>query len=123
MLLFFFLQEGHASKVRYFEKHEREFRKGFAPELELHGTKASLSVNRITSELWIANSPDPATRLETIADNSLGNRFADYVFPSIQRQIAGQESDHPDLEDGWQVQRWVEAAQRSAETGGWVELD
>ena len=103
--------------------HASYVRKGFAPELELHGTKASLSVNRITSELWIANSPDPAPRLETIADNSLGNRFADYVFPSIQRQIAGQESDHPDLEDGWQVQRWVEAAQRSAETGGWVELD
>ena len=38
--------------------HAGYLRKGFAPELELHGTEGSLSVDRITGELRFANNPD-----------------------------------------------------------------
>jgi len=102
--------------------HASYLRKGFSPELELHGTQASLSVNRLTGELWIAESPEPAKLLETMTSNSLDNRFANYVFPAMQNQIAGNFSFHPDLEDGWKVQRFVAAAVSSASTGGWVDV-
>lgn len=102
--------------------HASYLRKGFAPELELHGTKASLSVNRFTGELIIADSPEPARLLKTVSHNDLENRFANYVFPAMHKQIAGAFSDHPNLSDGWQVQRFVDAAVTSATTGSWTAI-
>ena len=84
--------------------HASYLRKGFAPELELHGTLGSLAVDRIQGQLWFADSPDPATRLETIEDDGHCNRFERHVFPAFDRQIAGEgKGDNPDLLDGLNV--------------------
>jgi predicted dehydrogenase len=101
--------------------HASYFRKGFAPELELHGTDGSLSVDRITGELKFADSPDPARLLETVADQGDCNRFERYVFPALRERAAGG-SEHPGLDDGWRVQVFTDAAFASAQRGAWVKL-
>lgn len=102
--------------------HAGYLRKGFAPELELHGTLGSLSVDRLKGELHFADSPNPACQLETVTDNGIGNRFQQYVFPGIRDHIAGTISSHPGMEDGWRVQVFTDAVVASAKRGGWVEL-
>ena len=103
--------------------HASYIRKGFAPELELHGTKGSLSVDRITGELLFADSPDPATQLEVVTDDGFCNRFATHVFPALAQQAAGQETEHPTMRDGLRTQVFTDAALTSAQRGAWVELD
>ena len=99
--------------------HASYLRKGFAPELEIHGTDASLSVNRITGELLIADSPDPARHLETIEDTGHCNRFKSHVFPAFEQPAP----KHPTVRDGWLVQIFTDAAVASAERGAWVETN
>ena len=101
--------------------HASYFRKGFAPELELHGTDGSLSVDRITGELKFADSPEPARTLETVTDDGQCNRFARHVFPALRERVAGRGSEHPGLDDGWRVQIFTDAAVASAQRGTWVE--
>ena len=102
--------------------HASYLRKGFAPELELHGTKASLSVDRIRSELLFADSPEPAVPYETLTDPGFGNRFTRHVFPAIRQRAGGQHCTHAGLEDGWRVQVFTDASFASAQRGGWVDL-
>ena len=102
--------------------HASYLRKGFAPELELHGTKASLSIDRIRGELRFSDTPDPARHLKSIHDEISPNRFQAYVFPAFDRRIEGQTSQHPDLYDGWRVQIFTDAAVASAKRDTWTEL-
>ena len=102
--------------------HASYLRKGFGPELELHGTLGSLSVDRIAGELRFADSPEPARQLETVEDSGFGNRFQKHVFPALRDRIAGKESLHPGMEDGWRVQIFTDAVVASAQRGGWVKL-
>ena len=102
--------------------HAGVFRKGFAPELELHGTMGSLSVDRISGEVRFADSPEPARVLETIHDDGNCNRFQNHVFPALRTRAEGRTSIHPGLDDGWRVQVFTEAASLSAKLGSWVEL-
>ena len=102
--------------------HAPFFRKWFAPELELHGTKASLAVNRSSGELSIARGLDEAEVIDTLPHPGWGNRFGDYVFPAMQAAIAGDATHHPDLQDGYRVQLFTDAAAMSARDGRWVEL-
>lgn len=103
--------------------HASYLRKGFAPELELHGTLGSLSVDRIHGELKFADSPDPAKLLETIDDDGMCNRFENHVFPAFEKQLAGEgKGPHPDLFDGLQVQKFTDAAFASSQTGTWVDI-
>ena len=102
--------------------HASYLRKGFAPELELHGTLGSLSVDRLRGELHFSNSPDPAQLLETTNIGGDVNRFQEYVLPAFRDQLAGTDVDHPGLDDGLCVQRFTEAAVVSAARGTWVEL-
>lgn len=102
--------------------HATYLRKGLAPELELHGTQASLGVDRIAGELRLARPDRDAETLETVPDPGFGNRFARHVFPAIRRQLAGAACDHPDLEDGWRVQLFTDAAATSSRSGAWVDL-
>lgn len=103
--------------------HASYVRKGFAPELELHGTLGSLSVDRIHGKLHFADSPDPATLLETITDDGFCNRFETHVFPALERQIEGKgKGEHPDLLDGLRVQMFADAAFVSSQRGTWVSL-
>lgn len=102
--------------------HAPFLRKGLAPEVELHGTEASLAVDRVAGRLTRAAPGKDVEAIETIADAGFGNRFAKHVFPELRRQIANESTDHPDLEDGWCVQRFADAAARSAHLGRWVAL-
>ncbi len=102
--------------------HAPYIRKGLAPELELHGSEASLAVDRIDSTISILRSGEETVQQEAIADPGFGNRFAKHVFPAIRQRIAGGGSDHPGLDDGWRVQVFTTAAVRSAKSGAWIEL-
>jgi predicted dehydrogenase len=101
--------------------HASYIRKGFAPELELHGTKASVSVDRIRNELHFADSTEPARAFESL-DDGVCNRFENHVFPAFEQRINGQPTEHPDLYDGWRVQVFTDAALASSQRGTWVEL-
>ncbi len=102
--------------------HASYIRKGFAPELELHGTRGSLGVDRIRSELKFADSTDPAEMLESLGDGWC-NRFETHVLPAFESQVNGVgKGDHPDLEDGYRVQVFTDAALASSQRGGWVDL-
>ena len=108
--------------------HATYLRKGLAPELELHGTEASLSVDRLSGEIRLARPNEDAETFQTLpdlprhTDPGFGNRFARHVFPAVRRQLSGEASDHPDLEDGWRAQLFTDAAALSSRRGAWVEL-
>lgn len=102
--------------------HAPYLRKGLAPEVELHGTKASLAIDRIGSKLTIVRQGENPAILDTIPDPGFGNRFKKHVFPALRKQISGEVTQHPDLHDGWRVQLFTEAAARSAREGGWISI-
>ena len=102
--------------------HAPYLRKGFAPEVELHGTAASLSLDRLSGRLMLARAGNPAELLETVTDTGFGNRFARHVVPALHARIAGQPTDHPGLDDGWAVQRFTDACTCSARQGTWISL-
>ena len=103
--------------------HAPFFRKGIAPELELHGTKASLGIDRVSGNLILAKPDEPAEIIDNKPDNGFGNRFEKYVFPSFRQAHAGEASGHPDLKDGWRVQLFTDAAARSARSGRWETVE
>jgi len=103
--------------------HTPFFRKGIAPELELHGTKASLGLDRVSGNLTLAKPGEPAEIIDTVPDKGFGNRFTKYVFPSLCQALAGEETDHPDLKDGWRAQLFTDAAVRSARSGRWETVE
>ena len=102
--------------------HAPFFRKGLAPELELHGTQASLAIHRMPSTITLAGNGDEPASIEQVEDPGFGNRFSQYVFPALRDRIAGRPTEHPGLDDGYQVQRFTDAAARSARLGQWVTL-
>ncbi len=114
--------------------HASHLRKGLCPELELHGTKASLGIDRIRSRLTIAKPGVDGEHLEDLpdpaADGKLWNRFENYVFPALEAQLSedgaavdlATQTDHPTLHTGWRVQIFTDAAAASAERGAWVSL-
>jgi predicted dehydrogenase len=102
--------------------HAPYLRKGMAPELELHGTNASLSIDRVGGAVRLFRPDCEAETVATLPDGGLGNRFEKYVFPALRDRIKGQSSPHPGLDDGYRVQLFTDAAMRSAERGEWVEL-
>ena len=102
--------------------HAPFLRKGLAPDVELHGTKASLSIDRNSGELWLADGESEPELLERIPFDGFGNRFSKYVFPALRNQIAGQPSEHPGLGDGWRVQLFTDAAALSAIERKSIEL-
>lgn len=106
--------------------HASYLRKGFAPELELHGTLGSLSVDRIGRVLRFADSPEPAQQLEVVDDDGICNRFESFVFPALEAQVSRRsdapQDQHPNLLDGLRVQSFTDAALASSLRGEWVEL-
>ena len=103
--------------------HAPFFRKGIAPELEFHGTKASLGIDRVSGNLTLAKPDEPVEIIDNKPDNGFGNRFEKYVFPSLRQAHAGEASSHPDLKDGWRVQLFTDAASRSARSGRWETVE
>lgn len=102
--------------------HTPALRRGLAPDLELHGTQASMAVDRASSSLRIIQSGETKPSVVSVENPGVGNRFARYVFPALRRRAAGEPCTHPGLEDGWRVQIFTDAAARAARRGTWVEL-
>lgn len=102
--------------------HAPFLRKGLAPDVELHGTEASLSLDRVSGRLMLARAGNPPELLETVPDPGFGNRFARHVFPALRARIAGAPTDHPGLDDGWAVQGFTDACVGSARQGVWTTL-
>ena len=102
--------------------HATFLRKGLCPELELHGSAASLAVNRVSGEISIAEGQQKLVQLDCIPDAPC-NRFETHVLPALcSHNSSGQQSMHPNLNDGVQVQRFIDSSLESAESGRWVEL-
>lgn len=101
--------------------HTCYYRKGFAPELELHGTEASLSIDRFSGELRFSESPEPARVREIVDLDIPENRFGSVVFPALEQHFSGGPCDHPDMEDGWRVQVFTDAVVASARQRQWIE--
>ena len=103
--------------------HAPFIRKGIAPELELHGTEASLGIDRLSGNITLARPDKPIEIIDCKPDNGFGNRFKKYVFPSLRQVHDGQSSNHPDLKDGWRVQLFTDATARSARSGRWETVE
>ena len=102
--------------------HTPYLRKGLAPEMEIHGTQASLAVERWTGRLVLARPEGDPEVLETVPDGGAVNQFARYAFPGVRQRAEGSGADHPGLDDGWRAQLLTDAAALSAKRGAWVEL-
>ena len=102
--------------------HAPYLRKGLAPEMELHGSQASLSVDRTTGLVRLAHPDQEVATVDTRPHKEFPNRFANYVFPGLHQQIEDTPCDHPSLYDGWRVQLFTDAAALSAQRGTWVDL-
>jgi predicted dehydrogenase len=116
----FVLQNGAAGSLLL--SHAPVLRKGLAPEVELHGTLASLALDRLAGTLTLARPGKSPELLETVPDPGHGNRFAKYVFPALRDRAAGKATEHPGLDDGWRVQLFTDAAAESARRGGWMGI-
>ena len=104
--------------------HATYFRKGLAPEFELHGSDASLAVDRFTGKLTLVGPDQKPEVIATVSDPGFGNRFEKHVFPVVRAMTAGHEiSEYPNLDDGLAVQQFIDASARSALEGGWVEIE
>ena len=105
--------------------HVTYMRKFLAPELELHGTKASLSADRYSGKVILAKPDQPLVTCHELEPAfGFGNRFEEYVFPALKPTMEGIQGDltHPNLKDGWLVQRFTDAAYRSAKEGNWQQV-
>lgn len=102
--------------------HAPYLRKGLAPELDLHGRDASLSIDRVTGEMRLFRADAEPQTLSCAPNSGQVNRFAEYVFPALRERIAGNLTEHPGLDDGYRVQIFTDAATQSAKEGTWIEL-
>ena len=104
--------------------HASFLRKGLAPEVELHGADASLGIDRFNGLLTIWRAQGQSSDvLARSPETGQGNRFEKFVFPSLRKMLADGDTSHPNLEDGWRVQLFTDAAIRSAKSGRWQEID
>ena len=102
--------------------HAPHMRRNLAPELEIHGTEASLSVHRGNGNLTMVRTGGDSEVVATHPE-VFGNRFERFVFPAVNAVRSGQPGNHPDLEDGYHVQRFTDAAARAAECGRWINIE
>lgn len=102
--------------------HASYLRKGLSPEIELHGTEASLGVDRAKGTILLVKPGEDAKVIETCLDPGGTNRFKNFAFPGLRDRIAGRATDHPGLDDGYEVQRFTDAAAKSARSGEWISI-
>lgn len=105
--------------------HATYLRKHLAPELELHGTQASLSVDRYSGDVVLVGADQVTEVIAKLPDVGFGNRFEKFVFPALAATVidgSGGDGAHPDLEDGLLAQRFTDAALASVKEGRWVDV-
>ncbi|MEM7386795.1 MAG: Gfo/Idh/MocA family oxidoreductase [Verrucomicrobiota bacterium] len=117
--------DGGANGV-FLLSHTTFLRKHLAPELELHGTRASLSIDRWSGQVVLVNDEQEKEVLDHLPDQGFGNRFEKHVFPAlvpfVQGEVPAEPEAHPNLKDGWIAQRFTDAASRSVKEGHWVDV-
>ena len=101
--------------------------RGAGIDFEIHGTEASLLIDRAAGHLHLARSepgtPKPRVTTETVAAAEPAlNRFAEYVLPALYAQLEGTPFEYPSIEDGLYAQRFVDAVMRSAATATWATV-
>lgn len=101
--------------------HAPVLRKGLAPELEIHGSEASVSIDRVRDTVSLTRVDGNIEWIEEIPDVKI-NRWDKYVFPALNEHATGQENNNPGLRDGWRTQIFTESAVKSSTRGTWVEL-
>lgn len=102
--------------------HASYIRKGLAPDIEIHGTEASLAIDRTKSIISIAKPGKDVEVYETIPDSGFGNRFSQWVFPALRERILKSQSEHPGMADGYLAQLFTDAASQSAREKRWIQL-
>jgi predicted dehydrogenase len=107
--------------------HAPFLRRGLVPELELHGTEASLTVDRFYGKVTIGR-PDNSVEVVKEVDPGgfdIGNRFEKWVIPALREVMGGKsqlEVDAPNLVDGLKAQLFTDASLKSSKTGEWVDV-
>jgi len=102
--------------------HSPYIRKGLSPEVEIHGTSGSLAIDRVASQLTLITEENPEPTVISVSNPGFGNRFSQHVFPGLRARLAGEGKEYPGMDDGWRVQRFTDAAARSAREGTWIEV-
>ena len=107
--------------------HAPFLRRGLVPELELHGTSASLTVDRFHGKVTIGR-PDNSVEVVKEVDPGgfdIGNRFEKWVIPALREVMGGKsqlEVDAPNLVDGLKAQLFTDASLKSSKIGEWVDM-
>ena len=107
--------------------HAPFLRRGLVPELELHGTSASLTVDRFHGKVTIGR-PDNSVEVVKEVDPGgfdIGNRFEKWVIPALREVMGGKsqlEVDAPNLVDGFKAQLFTDASLKSSKIGEWVDV-
>ena len=107
--------------------HAPFLRRGLVPELELHGTEASLTVDRFHGKVTIGR-PDNSVEVVKEVDPGgfdIGNRFKKWVIPALREVMGGKsqlEVDVPNLVDGLKTQLFTDASLKSSKIGEWVDV-
>ncbi len=107
--------------------HAPFLRRGLVPELELHGTEASLTVDRFHGKVTIGR-PDNSVEVVKEVDPGgfdIGNRFEKWVIPALREVMGGKsqlEVDVPNLVDGLKAQLFTDASLKSSRSGEWVDV-
>jgi predicted dehydrogenase len=107
--------------------HASYFRRGLVPELELHGTEASIAVDRFHGKIVMSHPDNTVEVVETLPSGGfdIGNRFKQWAIPALREVMSGkaqEDLDVPNLFDGWRVQLFTDAALESSRQGSWVEI-
>ena len=69
----------------------------------------------------IRDGGDPE-EIERIPNDPRIERFGKHVFPAFEAALRGEKPFWPNLEDGYQVQRFTDAAMESVRSGRAVEF-
>ncbi|MCL2330334.1 MAG: Gfo/Idh/MocA family oxidoreductase [Phycisphaerae bacterium] len=103
--------------------HATYLRKGFTPELELHGTKASIGINRVERTITLCNNTNGEVEVvHRFSEDKSFNRFKQFVFPALRARIAGNPGEFPGIDDGWRSQVFTDAAVASVKSKQWEEV-
>lgn len=107
--------------------HAHYLRKGIVPELEVHGEKASIIIDRYHGKVSLFHGIEDKGEVFNVESGGfdIGNRFKKIVIPALLQVINGKqqtELEVPNLKDGWKVQLFTDAALKSHKLGQWVSI-
>ena len=107
--------------------HAPFLRRGLVPELELHGSEASLTVDRFHGKVTLGRPDNSVEVIKEVGPGGfdIGNRFKKWVIPALREVMSGKsqlEVDSPNLIDGLKAQLFTDASLESSKLGEWVKV-